>query len=180
MQYEVENKFKIANVTAMVRQLEELGAVFRPAIEQVDTYFQHPAHVFAQTDEALRIRRIGTTNLITYKGPKIDQATKTRHEIELPLAAGAAAPSNIPLCFRRWGFVRSPRCANSGTAGICSTSSGRSNWLSTKWTSWARSWNWRSWWTRPSWPAAAGHPAAGCRSGIEPAGTAQLPGVVVG
>ena len=43
---------------------------------------------FAQTDEALRLRRKGDANYITYKGPKIDATTKTRREIELPLAPG--------------------------------------------------------------------------------------------
>ena len=53
-------------------------------------YFAHPARDFAQTDEALRLRRKGGSFFITYKGPKIDAATKTRREIELPLAADEA------------------------------------------------------------------------------------------
>ena len=89
MQYEVENKFAAVQLARVVEQLEDLGAEFRDVIEQVDLYFAHPVRNFAETDEALRIRRIGETNLVTYKGPKIDKATKTRREIELPLAPGA-------------------------------------------------------------------------------------------
>ena len=57
----------------------------------MDVYFAHPARDFAKSDEALRIRRKGSLNFITYKGPKIDAATKTRREIELPLSPGGQA-----------------------------------------------------------------------------------------
>jgi adenylate cyclase class 2 len=56
--------------------------------EEVDLYFAHPARDFARSDEGLRIRAIGAANYVTYKGPKIDQTTKTREEIELPLPGG--------------------------------------------------------------------------------------------
>jgi adenylate cyclase class 2 len=88
MKYEVENKFPVDDLESVAQRLNARGAQFGEAVEQVDHYFAHPVRDFAQTDEALRIRRIGTCNLVTYKGPKIDQATKTRHELELPLAAG--------------------------------------------------------------------------------------------
>ncbi len=114
MQYEVENKFAVVARSHVVDQLQAMGAEFREEIEQVDLYFAHPLRDFAQTDEALRIRRIGETNLITYKGPKIDTATKTRHEIELPLAAGSAlvrdyAELLVALGFRRVAEVRKRR-----------------------------------------------------------------------
>ncbi len=55
-----------------------------------DTYFRHPCRDFAETDEALRIR-IKRFNghfeaFITYKGPKIDENSKTRKEIEVPIS----------------------------------------------------------------------------------------------
>ncbi|ASA77205.1 class IV adenylate cyclase [Thermococcus sp. 5-4] len=55
-----------------------------------DTYFRHPCRDFAETDEALRIR-IRRFNghfeaFLTYKGPKIDQNSKTRMEIEVPIS----------------------------------------------------------------------------------------------
>ena len=88
MQYEVENKFPVTEFSRVFQQLQEMGASFRDVVEQVDIYFAHPVRDFAATDEAFRIRRIGETNLLTYKGPKIDKTTKTRREIELPLASG--------------------------------------------------------------------------------------------
>jgi adenylate cyclase class 2 len=88
MQYEVENKFRVQDVEPVAQRLARYGARFDAPIEQTDQYFAHPVRDFAETDEALRLRRIGDQNLVTYKGPKIDQATKTRQELELPLAAG--------------------------------------------------------------------------------------------
>ncbi|HTN76901.1 MAG TPA: class IV adenylate cyclase, partial [Pirellulaceae bacterium] len=71
---------------------------------QVDTYFQHPARDFRQTDEALRIRQIGDDNYITYKGPKLDALTKTRHELELPLAVGHTAAAQFVELLAALGF----------------------------------------------------------------------------
>lgn len=86
--YEVEQKYRLQHPDKVARQLEALGAIRGKPIFQADTYFGHPSRDFAKTDEALRIRRIDHCNLVTYKGPKIDQTTKTRREIELPLADG--------------------------------------------------------------------------------------------
>jgi adenylate cyclase class 2 len=88
MQYEVEQKFPVADWAAVEAGLAGLGATIRPPQTEVDCYFAHPARDFAQSDEALRLRRKGTAHLITYKGPKMDRATKTRREIELPLGEG--------------------------------------------------------------------------------------------
>ncbi len=52
--------------------------------DQVDQYFNHPCRDFAETDEALRLRK-DTKGRITYKGPKIDRFTKTREEIEMDI-----------------------------------------------------------------------------------------------
>ena len=91
MHLEVEQKFRAANLAEVRRRLERLGARFAAAVDQADTYFAHPARDFAATDEALRLRRVGEENFITYKGPRLDSHTKTRRELELPLHAGVAA-----------------------------------------------------------------------------------------
>jgi adenylate cyclase class 2 len=88
MPLEVEQKFRIANLATLEARLLALGATRGENHEQVDRYYRHPSRDFAQTDEALRLRRIGDHNYITYKGPKLDRATKTRHEIEMPLPCG--------------------------------------------------------------------------------------------
>jgi adenylate cyclase class 2 len=91
MHLEVEQKFHAADLAEIRRRLELLGARFKAPIDQADTYFAHPARDFATTDEALRLRRVGEENFITYKGPRLDPLTKTRRELELPLPAGVAA-----------------------------------------------------------------------------------------
>jgi adenylate cyclase class 2 len=86
MNYEVEQKFPVADLAPVEARLAEMGVhVLEPQCE-VDLYYAHPARDFARTDEALRIRRVGLSSFITYKGPKVDDTTKTRREIELPLA----------------------------------------------------------------------------------------------
>ena len=89
MHIEVEQKFRATHSAELLARLERMGAVFAEPVVQVDLYFAHPARDFAQTDEALRIRRVGERNFVTYKGPKLDAMTKTRRELELPLADGA-------------------------------------------------------------------------------------------
>jgi len=86
MHYEVEQKFPVEDLAAIEAQLIAWGARLGSPLEQRDRYWAHPCRDFAQTDEALRIRQIGARCLVTYKGPKIDATTKTRREIELPLA----------------------------------------------------------------------------------------------
>ena len=88
MRYEVEMKFPVADMATLEGRLTGLGASIAAAQPEVDMYFSHPGRDFAQTDEALRIRRKGPANFITYKGPKIDAATKTRREIDLGLPPG--------------------------------------------------------------------------------------------
>jgi adenylate cyclase class 2 len=114
MQYEVENKFPVDDLERIARQLETRGARFGAVTEQVDHYFAHPVRDFALTDEALRIRRSDDQNCVTYKGPKLDRATKTRRELELPLAAGADRTAQyaellLALGFRSVAVVRKRR-----------------------------------------------------------------------
>ena len=85
MQLEIEQKFPIADRAALVERLAELSASDVGHVEQVDTYYNHPARDFRATGEALRIRRTGDGAYVTYKGPKLETAVKTRHETELPL-----------------------------------------------------------------------------------------------
>ena len=85
MAYEVEQKYRVDDRAAVERQVQKLGADLGDWVVQIDQYFSHPSRDFAATDEAFRIRRVGTKNWVTYKGPKLDATSKTRKEIELPL-----------------------------------------------------------------------------------------------
>jgi len=115
MKYEVEQKFPVADLADVQSRLTELGAAISPPHEEWDLYFVHPVRNFAQTDEALRIRRKKDFYAITYKGPKIDQTTKTRREIELPLGDTAEVALQWVELLKALGFsplaeVRKLRC----------------------------------------------------------------------
>lgn len=101
---EVEMKFRLADWSALTATLAEWGATPLPVRKDTDSYFNAPDRDFAQTDEAVRVRRIGVGNLLTYKGPKIDTATKTRTEIELKLADGPAPAADAVRFLSALGY----------------------------------------------------------------------------
>ena len=86
---EVEVKAKIDSFEEMEEKLSEIGAQKTKKEFQEDIYFNSPVVDFADTDEALRIRTTtendNTNIFITYKGPKIDQKSKTRKEVEMKI-----------------------------------------------------------------------------------------------
>src|SRR5262249_14012147 len=101
---EVEQKFPVADFTALESRLREFGAIPGDAREEADHYFNAPDRDFARTDEALRIRRIGASNRVTYKGPKRDAHTKTRTEIEVPLADGDQTAEDFVQLLTKLGY----------------------------------------------------------------------------
>jgi adenylate cyclase, class 2 len=111
MNFEVEQKHRVEDAAALVERLEERGVSLGPPLLQVDEYFNHPCRDFGQSDEALRIRTVGDASVVTYKGPKVDATTKTRRELELPLAVepGEFAELLAALGFRPVRTVRKSR-----------------------------------------------------------------------
>ena len=108
--YEVEIKVP-ADLDATRERLREVGAERVAAKRQRDTYYDAPHREFAETDEALRIRREtplaedgGSSSedgggaatapdapaTVTYKGPLLDAASKTRAEHETGVDDGEA------------------------------------------------------------------------------------------
>jgi adenylate cyclase class 2 len=106
---EVEMKFPLdegavwATLTKSLRQRGARRAQVRPLREE-DHYFNAADREFARTDEALRLRRIGSANFVTYKGPKRDAQTKTRTEIEVSLAKGKEAAEDFLRLLRALGY----------------------------------------------------------------------------
>ena len=86
---EVEVKAKIENFDTMRKKLDELGAKKTKTESQEDLYSNSPIVDFAETDEALRIRTTISEDVkhifITYKGPKINNESKTREEVEMAI-----------------------------------------------------------------------------------------------
>ena len=99
--YEVELKVP-ADLEAVRERLSELEADDLGAVVQEDTYYDAPHRSFPETDEALRIRSEtveeqgtgesdgtadGSTEIrLTYKGPLVDDESKTRKEVETGVA----------------------------------------------------------------------------------------------
>jgi adenylate cyclase, class 2 len=103
--YEVEMKFPVDDLSMIEAKLARLEVSISEARVEVDTYFNHPSRDFAKTDEAVRLRRVGEINRITYKGPKVDQTTKTRSEIDLALPEGAETFEAWITLLRALGFT---------------------------------------------------------------------------
>lgn len=101
---EVEMKFPVAEFASLERQLAGAGAQPAAPLHEADHYFNAPDRDFARTDEALRLRRIGTANFVTYKGPKRDAQTKTRTEVEVPLAEGDRAATGFIQLLQHLGY----------------------------------------------------------------------------
>ncbi len=105
MSFEVEMKYRSADHDGLRRLLLDRGAREEPAVDQEDVYLRHPSRDFAQTHEALRLRRIGPDNRVTYKGPRFPGPTKTREEIELPFEEGEDAFRALFRLFENLGFA---------------------------------------------------------------------------
>ncbi len=105
MKFEIEQKFPLAEREPFLSRLTQLSARPHGECRQEDRYFNHPGRDFAATDEALRIRSVGNDNFVTYKGPKLSGPTKSRREIELPLAAGGAGRETSANCSKCWAFA---------------------------------------------------------------------------
>jgi adenylate cyclase class 2 len=101
---EVEMKFPLPDFAQLERRLHDLGARPGTALTETDHYFNAPNRDFARTDEALRLRCIGASNFVTYKGPRRDAQTKTRTEIEVPLANGERVAEDFIRLLQQLGY----------------------------------------------------------------------------
>jgi adenylate cyclase class 2 len=101
---EVEVKYAVADFAPLEGALAERGIAIGPPRRDADQYYNAPDRDFARTDEALRVRSIGSNNFVTYKGPKLDAETKTRLEIEVPIADGEAAAADFGRLLTHLGY----------------------------------------------------------------------------
>src|SRR5262245_56641231 len=111
---EIEVKCPVTDFDEVRRLLAAWGARAEPKRQEEDHYFNAPDRDFAKTDEALRLRRIGECNWLTYKGPKRDLQTKTRTEIEISVGEGAESAGGLAqmlvcLGYRPVAIVRKER-----------------------------------------------------------------------
>ena len=104
MVIEVEMKFAVRDEVELRQRLKKWEVELGPSERQVDSYFSHPARDFSNTDEALRIRQTESRVEVTYKGPRLDERTKTRKEIEVSLADQRTAAPQFAEILDALGF----------------------------------------------------------------------------
>jgi len=101
---EIEQKYTGADFALLERRLTEWGAVVGEAHEEADHYFNAPDRDFARTDEAFRLRRVGSANYLTYKGPKQRADVKVRTELEIALLPGDDAAADMTRLLTHLGY----------------------------------------------------------------------------
>lgn len=107
---EIEQKYRLDDPARIERLLGQIGARSQPLERHADTYYRHPARDFAETREALRIRRVvvagdvGQT-LVTYKGPRWEGTIKTRPELEWRIDPCDPNGANMAALLGHLGFV---------------------------------------------------------------------------
>jgi adenylate cyclase class 2 len=101
---EIEAKYPLVDASRVLEHIRDWGARLVEERSDADHYFNAPDRDFARTDEAVRIRRIGPNNYLTYKGPKIDSATKSRKEIEVAFAGGDEAAAKMTDFLQSLGY----------------------------------------------------------------------------
>lgn len=101
---EIELKYQVPAHAPVAAILAAWRAAADAPIQEADHYFNAPDRDFARTDEALRLRRIGPKNLVTYKGPKQPGLAKSRTEIEVPLAEGDEAAEKFTRLLTSLGY----------------------------------------------------------------------------
>jgi len=101
---EVEVKASVKDFNNVKKNLVQIGAIKIKKEHQRDIYFNAPHKDFVKTDEALRIREIPendkTRIVLTYKGAKLDNISKTRKEIEVDVSESR----NMALILENLGF----------------------------------------------------------------------------
>jgi adenylate cyclase class 2 len=101
---EVEIRYRSTDRAGVIRKLVDWGAILTQDRHDIDHYFNPPGRDFRVSDESFRLRRIGTINYLTYKGPRRDTETKSRLEIEVPLAYGDQVADHAEQLLRALGF----------------------------------------------------------------------------
>jgi adenylate cyclase class 2 len=102
--FEIEQKFHISDCRELVEKLDAIGAILVSEKDNTDTYYNHPCRDFAQTGEALRVRREDGLPMVTYKGQKLPGDVKAREELEWRLDPGDTDGTLMERLLTQLGF----------------------------------------------------------------------------
>lgn len=106
LEVEVKSRIDLSHAREV---LEGLDAKFLETEEHFDIYYNAPHRDFAETDEALRIRSVNDRQVLTYKGKKLDNTTKSREEIQTHVEAEAMIQILERLGFKETARVQKVR-----------------------------------------------------------------------
>jgi len=104
--FEIEQKFHLRERMELESRLQSLMVECIGVENHSDTYYNHPCRDFAETQEALRVRRINGVPSITYKGTKLPGDVKARRELEWPLGPGDVDGAQTEELLTLLGFRR--------------------------------------------------------------------------
>ena len=99
----IEVEVKARAPEDMAERIVAMGAALLVVENHHDLYFNSPLTDFKASDEALRIRIKGEGARLTYKGPKLDQTTKSRLELTVKIDD----PMQMEQILSTLGFVLS-------------------------------------------------------------------------
>ncbi|MHA2253513.1 MAG: class IV adenylate cyclase [Candidatus Kariarchaeaceae archaeon] len=106
----IEFELKIpARLESIRSRLKDKNAKFIEKEINLDTYYNHPQRNFIESDEALRIRTTQSSNILTYKGEKIDTRSKSRKEINIKYEGNTMGDLLESLGFTKSGEVHKHR-----------------------------------------------------------------------
>jgi adenylate cyclase, class 2 len=101
---EVEAKFPVAEFATVEQRLRAGGARLIADRTDADCYYTVPGRDLKRTGEVFRLRRTGERSCLTYKGPRRPGPTKTRPEVEVPLAPGDQPAEDLHRVLTQLGF----------------------------------------------------------------------------
>lgn len=101
---EIEQKFRVRSFAALEQWLADHEVRADEPRHEVDLYFNAPDRDFARTGEAFRMRRVGSSSWLTYKGPRQQGPVKVRKELELAIPDGEASARAFTELFGCLGY----------------------------------------------------------------------------
>jgi adenylate cyclase class 2 len=83
--FEIEIKLRLPpDVSKMRRTLRKLGfRIAQARSHETNVLFDHPKNPLGKPGKLIRIRRVGSDNVLTYKGPSKSSRYKKRQELEV-------------------------------------------------------------------------------------------------
>lgn len=102
MQREIEIKFRVADLRALARRLRALGfRLVTPRTNEMNTLYDLPGEILRARRELLRLRKYGSTWILTHKSGGI----KGRHSSRVELETGVADGKKMDAILRGLGYA---------------------------------------------------------------------------